>query len=312
MQLFNTLVASLEVLAPLAARAIPFIPRTLIHKISRRYIAGDKLADAVVRIRQLNAQGFCATVDVLGEAISSLQQAQQTADEYLQVLAALASHGLPANISIKPSALGLLLDLPQCESLLVNILDAAERYCNEVCLDMEDVTCTQKEIELFTRLRSRYRNVGLALQAYLQRSYQDIEPLLGEHGHLRICKGIYRETRPHLVEGACDDRRAINPHFLHHVARCFETGTFVAIATHDADLIAQVIALVQRCGIDRARFEFQMLLGVCEPLRDQLQRQGYRVRIYVPYGRDWYGYSTRRMKENPQIAVHVARAMLGG
>jgi proline dehydrogenase len=161
-------------------------------------------------------------------------------------------------------------------------------------------------------MQSRHGNVSLALQAYLQRTYQDIELLVRGHSTLRLCKGIYVEPQTHLVEGAWKDRRAINPHFLHHIARCFDTGSFVAIATHDAALIAQVIALATRQGVDRKKFEFQMLLGVCEPLRDQLRDSGFSVRIYVPFGQDWYGYSTRRMQENPRIAGHVLKALLGG
>lgn len=294
----------------LMARAIPFIPRGLVRQVSRRYIAGDSVAEAVARIRALNALGLSATVDVLGETVGNLRQADSTADEYIEVLAAIASHGLRANVSVKPTALGLLLDPLHCEKNLVRILDAAARHGNFVRIDMEDASCTDKEIELFQRLKPRYANVGLVLQAYLRRTYQDIEPLLGVGANLRVCKGIYLEGREHLVENAWSDRRAINAHFLHHVSRCFETRTFVGIATHDSELIDSVIALVRRNAIDAALFEFQMLLGVCEPLRNRLLQMGYSVRIYVPYGKDWYGYSTRRIKENPQIAGHLVRALL--
>jgi proline dehydrogenase len=301
----------MQVLNTLVAYATPLIPRALVHKISRRYIAGDNLADAVVRIRELNAQGFCVTVDVLGETVSSLAQVKDTEDEYVRVLEAIQGHGLRATISVKPSALGLLLDMPHCGQVLERLAETARLHGTAVCIDMEDVRCTQKEIHLFTRLKSRHRNVSLALQAYLKRTYEDMEPLLSEEGNLRICKGIYREEDTHLVDGALIDRSAINPHFLHHVSRCFETGTFVGIATHDAVLIEQVIALARQRGVDEEKFEFQMLLGVCEPLRDRLRDMGYSVRIYVPYGGDWYGYSVRRMKENPQIAGYVLRSMLG-
>lgn len=298
---FNTLVA----------HAIPWIPRALVQRISRRYIAGDNLAAAVHRIRELNAQGFCATVDVLGEAVSTWRQAQQTADEYLQALQAIHEHGLRADLSVKPSALGLLLDAPRCEQLMDRILEAAARHHNGVCIDMEDVRCTQKEIDLFNRLRARHDNVGLALQAYLRRTDEDLGPLAREQCRLRLCKGIYVEDPSHLVDRAGDDRSAINPHFLRHIARCFDAGAFVAIATHDEALVEQAIALAQARDVDSARFEFQVLLGVCEPLRDRLLGLGFSVRIYVPYGGDWYGYSTRRMKENPRIAGHVLRALLG-
>jgi len=301
MQLFNTLVAY----------AIPCIPRALVQKISRRYIAGDDLAQAVKRIRQLNAQGFSVTVDVLGETVSTMQQAERIAHEYERVLEEIQTHGLDATISIKPTALGLLLDRNACEQRLEQIVESAALHKTDVCIDMEDVSCTQMEIDLFSRIKSRFGHVSLALQAYLRRTYDDIKPLLLNRSNLRICKGIYLEDRSHLVEDAWRDRNAINSHFLAHVAKCFATGTFVAVATHDKALIEQVAALAHRESVDPTKFEFQMLLGVCEPLRDRLLNMGFKVRIYTPYGHDWYGYSIRRMKENPQIAGHVARAVIG-
>jgi proline dehydrogenase len=243
--------------------------------------------------------------------VESLSQADQTTCEYLQVLEAIARDGLRANISVKPTALGLLLDQAHCERNLERLLDAAKENATFVRIDMEDASCTQREIDLLLRLKSRgYGNVGLVLQAYLKRTDNDITSLLGTHENLRICKGIYVEDREHLVEGAWHDRRAINPHFLRQVSHCFESGTFVGIATHDDALTDQVIALVRRDRIAHTAFEFQMLLGVRESLRDRLLAQGYAVRIYVPYGKDWYGYSMRRIKENPSIAGHLLRALL--
>lgn len=300
MQLLNTWVA----------RAIPWIPRTLVQKISRRYIAGDSLAEAVVRIRHLNALGCRATVDVLGETVSTLQEAQNTADEYIQVLKAIQTHNLDASISVKPTAMGLLLDLPQCEQMLERLLESAKRHASSVCIDMEDVSCTQAEIDLFQRLKTRNGNVSLALQAYLRRTDQDLKTLLRDGSELRICKGIYLEDPSHLVADAQHDRSAINPHFLRHIAHCFAMKVFVAIATHDSELIEQTIALVRSSGVDPSMFEFQMLLGVCEPLRDKLLQMGFGVRIYVPYGKDWYGYSTRRLKENPRIAGHILKSLI--
>ncbi|WP_321837698.1 proline dehydrogenase family protein [Pseudomonas kulmbachensis] len=301
MQIFNALMA----------RAIPFIPRAIIQKISRRYIAGATLGEALARVQQLNEQGFCVTLDVLGETVSTPQQAENTAIDYIDLLEAIQANGLKANISIKPSSLGLLLDMQQCTRLAERILEAAEGHQNSVCIDMEDVNCTQKEIDLFRQLRIGHDNVGLALQAYLKRTYQDIEALTRETNTFRICKGIYVEERSHLVNGSWSDRTAINTHFLNHVMRCFNTGSFVGVATHDAALIEQVIALARNNGIDSTQFEFQMLLGVCEPLRDKVLKMGFSVRIYVPFGMDWYGYSTRRLNENPSIAGHVAKALIG-
>lgn len=302
----------MQVLNTLVARATPLIPRALVHKISRRYIAGDNFSDAIVRIRDLNEQGFSVTVDVLGETVSTLTQTNETADEYIRVLEGIRGHGLDATISVKPTALGLLLDMRHCEQLLEQLVDAAALCGTGACIDMEDVRCTQMEIDLFNRLKGRRNNVGLALQAYLQRTYEDIGPLLSRGSNLRICKGIYLEDRAHLVNNARNDRSAINAHFLRHVSRCFDAGTFVGIATHDAALIEQVIVLANDSCVDRTKFEFQMLLGVCEPLRDRLRDMGYGVRIYVPYGKDWYGYSIRRMKENPNIAGYVLRSIWKG
>ncbi len=299
MQLFNTVVA----------HAIPWIPRALVQKMAHRYIAGDDLSKAVVRLRQLQTQGFSATIDVLGETASTPAQAHQTAAQYLQVLESICAHGLDASISVKPTAMGLLLDASLCERLLKEILQSAHSHGVSVCMDMEDVRCTQAQIDMFHRLRARHDNLGLALQAYLRRTYQDIDALAHRHNTLRLCKGIYREDVVHLVDNAGRDRNAINAHFLAHLARCFDAGCFVAIATHDAALIDQAVALARSLGIDRSRFEFQMLLGVGEALRDRLLAQGFGVRIYVPFGKDWYGYSTRRLKENPRIAGHVLRAM---
>lgn len=293
------------------ARAIPWIPRRLVQAISQRYIAGATLEQAVQGMRALNAQGFGVTVDVLGEAITQLSQAAATTDDYVATLKAIAAHGLDATVSVKPSALGLLLDADYAERALARIVQVAGAHHTSVCIDMEDSLCTDQEIALFSRLQAGGGKVSLALQAYLRRTDADLDALLAQDARLRICKGIYLEPETLLVAQAASDRSAINPHFLRHVARCFERGVFVSIATHDAALIRQVIALIRQRQIAPAQFEFQMLLGVCEPLRDQLKEMGFAVRIYVPYGRDWYGYSTRRMQENPALVAHVVKAMLG-
>jgi proline dehydrogenase len=300
----------MQLLNSLVARIVPLMPRALVHTISQRYIAGETLADAVKRMRALNAQGYAVTVDVLGESITHMHQADGTANAYVEVLQAIGEHGLEATISVKPTALGLLLDRAHCDRALGRLATEAASRGTAICIDMEDSRCTQAQIEQFTRLASGHANVSLALQAYLRRTDADLDLLLDPRGSLRICKGIYREEAIHLVDGAGRDRQAINVHFLRHVARCFKAGTFVAIATHDQALIDAVLTVAHAQKVDRTRFEFQMLLGVCEPMRDALRDAGYQVRIYVPYGEDWYGYSTRRMKENPQIAGYVLRAIL--
>ena len=300
----------MSTLNTLIARAIPFIPRVIVQKMSRRYIAGSSITHATDRLKHLNALGFLTTVDVLGETATSLKQARQMADEYIHLLESIHRDRLQGNVSIKPTSLGLLLNLAECERLMLEVIEAAQTYESFVRIDMEDSSCTQLEIDMFKRLRQRYGNVGLVLQSYLKRTDSDLASLLAINSNLRLCKGIYIEASHLLVDNASIDRRAINAPFLRHVEQCFAKRSFVGIATHDADLIQGVIALADRMDIPNTQFEFQMLLGVCEPLRNQLKVQGYSIRIYVPYGTDWYGYSTRRIKENPQIAGYLIREML--
>ena len=300
----------MRILNTVAALAIPFIPRAVVRNISRRYIAGEHLVDAIARIHALNALGFSATLDVLGETVASIADAETMTGEYMAVLEAIRTHGLNAEISIKPSALGLLVDHMACERLVRRILAVSDVDGVNACIDMEDVSCTQKEIELFAKIQPDHGRVGIALQAYLRRTYDDIEPLLRSKSTMRICKGIYVEDDVHLVALAGKRRDKINVHFLHYVKRCLQAGAYVGIATHDAHLIDAIIMHVREAHVDPSTFEFQMLLGVCEPLRDSLRDMGFNVRIYVPYGNDWYGYSTRRIKENPSIAGHIIKAML--
>lgn len=293
----------------IVAHTIPFVPRALIRKISRRYIAGDSLDQAIDRISQLNTSGFSVTIDVLGEIATTSQGVRNTVEEYTRVLHAISAKALIATISIKPTAFGLHFDSAACEKWIAHLAQLAGLHQTSVCIDMEDLRCTQHELDMFERLRSRYENVSLALQAYLKRTYQDIDLLLKKQTSLRICKGIYIEDRTHLVEDAWKNRDAINRHFLHHVKSCFTANSFVAVATHDEHLIEQIIALAKYDGIAKTAFEFQMLLGVCEPLRDRLLSAGFSMRVYLPYGKDWYGYSTRRIKENPSIAGHILKAL---
>ncbi|CAD6514338.1 proline dehydrogenase family protein [Paraburkholderia sabiae] len=300
----------MRILNTVAARAIPFIPRSLIRKISHRYIAGATLTDALDCVRSLDEAGYRVTLDVLGETASSPAEVETLAGEYKTLIEALHARCLPAELSIKPSAFGLLFDEAVCKRHVLQILNAATAQRVTACIDMEDVTCTQRTLDLFAEVEAAGVDVGIALQAYLRRTYSDIAALQRRSSRLRICKGIYAEADEHLVPGASLDRTAINRHFAQHVTGALQAGSFVGIATHDEALINTLISWIQREQIESTRFEFQMLLGVCEPLRERLRAMGFQVRVYVPYGHDWYGYSTRRIKENPRIAGYVLRALL--
>jgi proline dehydrogenase len=299
MRIFNTM----------AACAIPLVPRSLIRKISRRYIAGETLCDARTRIQALHAAGFRTTVDVLGETASSFDQAESMTRDYLNLVQALGTENETVELSIKLTALGLHLDEGACMARVSAILRSAAAHGMSACIDMEDISCTQKTLDAFLNLEADGYAIGIALQAYLTRTNDDIVSLQARKSRMRICKGIYAEANAHLVEGASRDRAAINAHFVRHVSSAIQAGSFVGIATHDAQLIDGLTNWLLRERIDRSQFEFQMLLGVCEPLRDALLAQGFNVRVYVPYGHDWYGYSTRRIKENPRIAGYILAAM---
>lgn len=300
MRIFNTM----------AAHAIPLVPRSLIRKISRRYIAGETLGDACTRIHALHAAGFRTTVDVLGETASSSDQAESMILNYLNLIQALGAANEPAELSIKLTALGLHLDENACMARVSMILRAAASHGISACIDMEDISCTQKTLDAFRELEADGYPLGIALQAYLTRTNGDIVPLLARKSRMRICKGIYAEANEHLVEGASRDRAAINAHFVRHVSSAIKAGSFVGVATHDVQLIDTLTKWLRHEQIDPSRFEFQMLLGVCEPQRDALLSQGFNVRVYVPYGHDWYGYSTRRIKENPRIAGYILAAII--
>ncbi|WP_431259406.1 proline dehydrogenase family protein [Roseateles chitinivorans] len=291
------------------SHGIGLLPRPLVQRMAARYVAGPRVADAIALSHRLISDGFPVTLDVLGESARDLADVEAAERAYLALLDELAVGHLAADISLKPTALGLLLDPSHCEASIGRIAARARALGLTVCMDMEDSRCTQLEIDMFLRLRAAGAPASLALQAYLLRTAEDT-PALAQAGHpLRICKGIYSEPEALLVPGAADDRRRINAPFLDAVRACFEADVFVSIATHDEALIDAVLALAGRHAVDNARFELQMLLGVCEPLRESLRDRGVTVRVYVPFGADWYAYCVRRLKENPRLAGQIARSI---
>lgn len=287
---------------------LPFIPRPVVRRFSARYIAGDDLDAAVRTIRQLNTIGIMATVDVLGEFIHRLDQADATAAEYERVIERIAVERLDSNISVKLSAMGLLLDAEHCLRLMDRLVGAAAARGNFVRIDMEDSACTTSTLALFRRLRERHENVGIVLQAYMRRSMPDIEELLPLRPSFRVCKGIYVE--PESV--AYKDAEEIRVNYMTMVDRLLDAGCYVGLATHDEVLVERCLATIRRRNLPREAYEFQMLLGVTEALRSRLVSDGHRLRVYVPYGAEWYAYSVRRIKENPKIAGYVFQNLLAG
>ncbi|HEY2072897.1 MAG TPA: proline dehydrogenase family protein [Gaiellaceae bacterium] len=266
------------------------------QRFSSRYIAGATLDDAVSCVRSLNAEGKLATVDVLGEEITHADEARAIAREYLDVFDAVERDRLDANVSVKLTALGLQLSYDLCKENLLRVLDLG-RF---VRIDMEDSSTTDDTLRLYRELRESGReNVGIVLQACLRRTLDDVRALGDLKPSVRLCKGIYVEP-PSL---AYSDAGSIRSSFVQCLDALLESGATVAAATHDEALIREALA--------RDVPEFQMLLGVREERASELVAAGRRVRIYVPFGEQWYAYSLRRLQENPAMAATIARAAIG-
>lgn len=285
---------------------LPHVPRAMVRRVSARYIAGIDLDSALATVAALNRSRTSATVDVLGEFVHELAEADRATASYLDVLAALYARGLDSQTSVKLTQLGLKLDRDICLANLRRLVGEAERRGTLLTIDMEDSSCTDATLEVFEAVRRESAAVGAALQACLRRSRADLERLLPLAPNVRICKGIYIE--PAAI--AYQERDAVRRSFLDLVGAMLARPSFVGIATHDEKLVDGSLELLRRHRADRGRYEFQMLLGVREDLRRRLLAAGHPLRVYVPFGDNWYAYSLRRLKENPAIAGHVLRDLL--
>jgi proline dehydrogenase len=283
-------------------RLLPTVPKPMVRRIAGRYIAGERVEDAVETVRQLNAEGKTATIDVLGEEVARPYEAGEIVRAYHDVFEAIREHELDSNVSVKLTGLGLKLGYKLCRRNLETVVRHAAESDNFVRIDMEDSSTTDDTLRLYRGLREAgLDNVGVVLQARLRRTLDDIAALADLRPSVRICKGIYLE--PWAI--AHTDFEEIRANFVRSLEALLETASHVAIATHDEYLIDEAKKRV------RERYEFQMLLGVRESLGDELVGEGERLRIYVPYGRDWYEYSLRRLQENPRIAGYVAADTVG-
>lgn len=291
------------------AKSLPFIPKPIVGKVSSRYIAGTRLTDAVRKVRELNQDGFMATMDILGEDMHERPAAERIMVEWLRVLDEIKASGVDSNISVKPSQLGFRIDPEYCYNNLRALAQAAREHGNFVRIDMEDSTMTTATIDFHNRLRNEgFENIGIVIQAYLHRSDADVRALVKTKANFRLCKGIYRES-PDI---AYQDRDDIRRNFGLLLRVIIENGCYVGIATHDEYLVEKAYELITKNNLAKGRYEFQMLLGVREQLRRSIIDAGHRLRVYVPFGDQWYAYSVRRLKENPQIAGYVLRALLTG
>jgi proline dehydrogenase len=286
---------------------MPFVPKPIVGKVAQRYVAGETVSDAMTAIRELNGEGAMATVDVLGEEVREKVMAEAAVEQYLDLLDTIEREKVDANVSIKPTMLGLKIDEAMCFGHIKTIVERAAELDNFVRIDMEDHTCTDATLEIYRRLHTEVGHVGVVLQAYLHRTVEDIKALLPLNPNIRLCKGIYREPRTI----AWKQYETVRANFIYTMEKLIRGGAYVGIATHDAHLVWAGMATVDRLDLDPSEYEFQMLLGVDPELRRIIIARGHRLRVYVPFGRDWYPYSMRRLRENPTVAHHVTRAMLG-
>lgn len=292
----------------LIRRGLPLVPKPIVGRVARRYVAGETMEHALAKVEELAREGAMATLDVLGEEVTERSKAESTAAEYVAMLDAIAARELAANVSIKPTALGLKIDPAFCKDNIERIVQAAVRLGSFVRIDMEDVSTTDATLAIHRELAAKHGHVGVVLQAYLRRTLSDISALPESGANVRLCKGIYIEPRVHAYKAY----ETVRLNFLQALEKLVARGAYVGIATHDDHLICGALAILDRHGVPRDRYEFQMLLGVEPELRRLLLAAGHRLRVYVPYGRDWYPYSTRRLRENPDVAKHVLRAMFAG
>lgn len=286
---------------------MPLIPKPIVWMVSKKYVAGSKLDDAVVTVKSLNARGIRATMDVLGESSYKKEDSEEAVQEYFKALEKINKENLDCSISVKPTQLGMLIDPEYCYNNLKKIIAKAGDYNNFVRIDMEDSGVTSLTIETFLRLQKKFDNVGIVIQTYLRRSLSDVSRLVKTNTDFRLCKGIYVEPR----EIAYKDPQTVNDNFALLIKEALSAGSYVGIATHDEKVVWHGLKTLHELDLKKNQYEFQMLLGVDEQLRDILIKNGHPLRIYVPYGKQWYAYCMRRLKENPKIALYVTKAFFG-
>jgi proline dehydrogenase len=296
----------------LVVACLPLVPRPIVRRISMRYIAGDTLADAIRTARELRLEeGAKSTIDVLGEFVETREMALKDKADSSAVLDAIVADDLvgTAGLSIKPTSLGLGIDVDFAYANIRELALKAREHGIFMRIDMENSPYTDDTLTVYRKLRDEgIDNVGVVLQAMLRRTEQDVRDLMDYRPSIRLCKGIYRE----VPEVAFQDRQEVRDSFKRLLRLIVENGMYCAIATHDDPLVEDAHEVIAAHSLAPEQYEFQMLLGVKEKLRRELLAAGHKLRVYVPFGEDWYGYSSRRLKENPAMAGMIAKAVLLG
>ncbi|NQX57869.1 proline dehydrogenase family protein [Paenibacillus qinlingensis] len=270
-----------------------------------RFVAGETIQQSINAVRGLNQDGRVATLDHLGEFVFSVDEALESAAMCIQTLDAIAESGVRSNLSLKMTSLGLDINRELCVSSMKRILERARMHGNFVRIDMEDYAHCQVSLDIYRELRQEYDNVGIVIQAYLFRTQKDIDDLHELGANLRLVKGAYKES----PEVAFPEKSAVDENYKVIIQKHLLNGHYTAVASHDEAIINFTKQFVSENNIGKDQFEFQMLYGICEDLQKQLVKDGYRVRIYVPYGVDWFGYFMRRLAERPANVWFVLKNM---
>ena len=287
------------------------MPKKLVWMFSKQYIAGETIEEAIANAKKLNAEGIMTTIDILGEFITTLDEAEENKKEYIQVIEAAEAAGVDGNYSVKPTFFGLLIDKEVAFKHIREVVAKAASYDNFIRIDMEDSPCTDMEIDMYRKLKEEFpKNVGLVVQSYLKRTHNDIEKFKDINTeecpvNLRVCKGIYVEPEEISYKNYHD----INSNFLSDIELMFQEKMYPGIASHDIPVIEGAYKLIEKYKVAKEDYEFQMLYGVTPALRKSILDKGHRMRVYVPFGKQWFGYSTRRLKENPKMAGVVIKAL---
>ncbi len=290
------------------ASSLKFIPRPIVKRVASRYVAGETLEQAVAEAKRLNEDGYLVTMDLLGEAITTVEEADEITEVYLEILDAIQEHGIDGNISVKPTAVGLATSAAELERNTLRLVQHAKNYDNFVRIDMEDSPTTDDTIAVVRRLREAgYDNLGWVFQAMLFRTQADLEALAPLGPSLRLCKGVYLEPEDIAHQGYDEINTAFVDLLRYLLPR---RDHYVGIATHDDPVVEGALAIIEELGLEREQYEFQVLLGVRPELRERLRDAGHRVRVYVPYGTAWHAYCVRRLKENPKFAGFVTKDIL--
>jgi proline dehydrogenase len=296
----------MPILNKLITTVLPFIPKTIVGQVAKRYIAGVRLSDGVRVAKILNEKGMMATMDLLGEDVKNAGETELVKTGILSILQSVKENKIDSNVSIKLTQLGLKIDKELGYRNLKTIIKEADRLGDFVRIDMEDATVTDDTLTMYRRLRADgFNNTGVVIQAYMRRIESDVRALVKDGTNIRLCKGIYNE----LPSIAYKERQEIRENYLKLLRIIFENGSYVGIATHDDYLIDGACEMIQNYKLGKEHYEFQMLLGVREKRRDSIVQDGHRLRVYVPFGEQWYAYSTRRLKENPRMAWYVSKAI---